>query len=234
MDYRQIFFTIEKTLHLILAKRISDSLKEKIIKEFTNGKTVDEIAEIYNYTKLTISRNLKKSLGIFDFKSITQKNKKISNSKSENLEENKELSKNSINSFDQDFFYEDENLFNQKGFVEIQPLNHEFDESLQKDLSSIPIDQIELPKIVYMVIDKNTELETKLLKEFPEWQFLSNEDLNRKTIKIYSDIKNAKRDCNREQKVIKIPNSNVFKITAKILLSKGISRIINDEVLISI
>ena len=234
MDYRQIFFTIEKTLHLILAKRISDSLKEKIIKEFTNGKTVDEIAEIYNYTKLTISRNLKKSLGIFDFKSITQKNKKISNSKSENLEENKELSKNSINSFDQDFFYEDENLFNQKGFVEIQPLNHEFDESLQKDLSSIPIDQIELPKIVYMVIDKNTELETKLLKEFPEWQFLSEEDLNRKTIKIYSDIKNAKRDCNKEQKVIKIPNTNVFKITAKILLSKGISRIINDEVLISI
>ena len=234
MDYRQIFFTIEKTLHLILAKRISDSLKEKIIKEFTNGKTVDEIAEIYNYTKLTISRNLKKSLGIFDFKSITQKNKKISNSKSENLEENKELSKNSINSFDQDFFYEDENLFNQKGFVEIKPLNHEFDESLQKDLSSIPIDQIELPKVVYMVIDKNTELETKLLKEFPEWQFLSEEDLNRKTIKIYSDIKNAKRDCNKEQKVIKIPNTNVFKITAKILLSKGISRIINDEVLISI
>ena len=217
-----------------MAKRISDSLKEKIIKEFTNGKTVDEIAEIYNYTKLTISRNLKKSLGIFDFKSITQKNKKISNSKSENLEENKEISKNSINSMDQDFFYEDENLFNQKGFVEIKPLNHEFDESFQKDLSSIPIDQIELPKIVYMVIDKNTELETKLLKEFPEWQFLSEEDLNRKTIKIYSDIKNAKRDCNKEQKVIKIPNSNVFKITAKILLSKGISRIINDEVLISI
>ena len=234
MDYLQIFFTIEKTLHLILAKRISDSLKEKIIKEFINGKTVHEIAEIYNYTKLTISRNLKKSLGIFEFKSITQKNKKISNPKSENLEENKEISKNSINSFDQDFFYEDENLFNQKGFVEIQPLNHEFDESLQKDLSSIPIDQIELPKIVYMVIDKNTELETKLLKEFPEWQFLSKEDLNRKTIKIYSDIKNAKRDCNKEQKVIKIPNSNVFKITAKILLSKGISRIINDEVLISI
>ena len=135
---------------------------------------------------------------------------------------------------DQDFFYEDENLFNQKGFVEIKPLNHEFDESLQKDLSSIPIDQIELPKIVYMVIDKNTELETKLLKEFPEWQFLSKEDLNRKTIKIYSDIKNAKRDCNKEQKVIKIPNSNVFKITAKVLLSKGISRIISDEVLISI
>ena len=234
MDYLQIFFTIEKTLHLILAKRISDSLKEKIIKEFTNGKTVDEIAEIYNYTKLTISRNLKKSLGIFEFESITQKNKKISNPKSENLEENKEISKNAINSLDQDFFYEDENLFNQKGFVEIKPLNHEFDESLQKDLSSIPIDQIELPKVVYMLIDKNTELETKLLKEFPEWQFLSKEDLNRKTIKIYSDIKNAKRDCNKEQKVIKIPNSNVFKITAKILLSKGISRIINDEVLISI
>ena len=113
-------------------------------------------------------------------------------------------------------------------------MNQEFDESLQKDLTSIPIDKTELPKIVYMVVNKNIELETKLLKEFPEWHFLPLDDLNRKTIKIYSDIKNAKRDCNKEQKVIKIPNSNVFKITAKILLSKGISRIINDEVLISI
>ena len=219
-----------------MAKRISDSLKEKIIKEFTNGKTVDELAEIYNFTKLTISRNLKKSLGIFDFKSITQKNKKISDTKSGNLKENsKEINKkNSGNLSDQEFFYDDENLYNQTGFIEIKPLNHEFDESLQKDLSSIPIDQIELPKIVYMVIDKNTELEIKLLKEFPEWQFLSKEDLNRKTIKIYGDIKNAKRDCNKEQKVIKVTNPNVFKITAKILLSKGISRIINDEILISL
>ena len=40
--------------------------------------------------------------------------------------------------------------------------------------------------------------------------------------------------CNKEQKVIKIPNTNVFKIVAPILLSRGISRIVSEEQLITI
>ena len=30
---------------------------------------------------------------------------------------------------------------------------------------------ISLPKVVYMVVDKKIELEIKLLKDFPEWDF---------------------------------------------------------------
>ena len=45
-----------------------------------------------------------------------------------------------------------------------------------------------------MIVDKKIELEIKLLKEYSEWEFLSSNELNRKTIRIYLDIKNAKRD----------------------------------------
>ena len=58
--------------------------------------------------------------------------------------------------------------------------------------------------------------------------------LNRKTIEIYFDLKNAKRYCNKDQKVIKVPNTNVFKIVAPILLSKGISRIVSPDKLIAL
>ena len=75
-----------------------------------------------------------------------------------------------------------------------------------------------------MIVAKKIELETKLLKEFPDWQFLSNDELNRKSIQIYTDMKIAKRFCGNEQKVIKVPNPSVFKIVAPILLSRGISR----------
>ena len=51
-----------------------------------------------------------------------------------------------------------------------------------------------------MVVDKNIELETKYLREYPDWQFLSQEELNRKTIEIHADIKIAKRYCNKAQK----------------------------------
>ena len=43
-----------------------------------------------------------------------------------------------------------------------------------------------------MVVDKKIELETKLLKDFPEWQFLSQSELNRKTIEIFLDLKTAR------------------------------------------
>ena len=36
-----------------------------------------------------------------------------------------------------------------------------------------------------MIVDKNIELITKHLKEYPSWQFLPEEDLNRKTIEIF-------------------------------------------------
>ena len=79
---------------------------------------------------------------------------------------------------------------------------------------------------------KKIELQTKYLKEYPGGN--SEEELNRKTIEIFFDLKIAKRSCNKEQKVIKVPNTNVFKIAAPILLQKGISRIVSSDKLISL
>ena len=59
-------------------------------------------------------------------------------------------------------------------------------------------------------------------------------DLNRECIEIYDDIKIAKRFCNKEQKAIKVPNTNVFKLVAPFLISRGISRIVYSEQLIAL
>ena len=140
---------------------------------------------------------------------------------------------NAINSQNSDSQYEeDSHLASQ--FVEITPLNFEIDNSNQKDLSSLPISEIDFPKIVYMIVDKNIELQTKFLKDYPDWQFLSQEELNRKTIQIFIDLKDAKKVCNKEQKVIKVPNTEVFKIVAPILRSRGISRIVSPDKLIAL
>ena len=85
-----------------------------------------------------------------------------------------------------------------------------------------------------MIVDKKIELEIKLLKDFPEWEFLPNDDLNRKTIELFFDLNIAKKSCKKEQKVLKVPNTNVFRIAAPILLAKGISRIVCPENLIAL
>ena len=48
---------------LVLAKRLSEKEKIEIVESFTKGKAEDELAKKFNCTKLTISRNLKKTLG---------------------------------------------------------------------------------------------------------------------------------------------------------------------------
>ena len=127
-----------------------------------------------------------------------------------------------------------DNYFESSSFFEITPLNEEIDNLPQKDLSSIPISDMKFPKVVYMVVDKKIELEIKILKDYPDWQFLSENELNRKTIKIYFELSTAKSMCNKEQKVIKVPNPEVFKIAAPILNSRGISRLVTEDKLIAL
>ena len=222
-----------------MAKKLSKEDKKNIIDSFTLGLTIDELSIRFNCTKLTISRNLKKELGDKKYKELIsnrKSSKKTILKKEENTSFEKAIkSKNekitphqtSENNLEKKFF-------NDETFIELTPLNCNIDNNPQKDLSSIPISEINLPKVVYMIVDKKIELDVKYLKDYPDWSFLSKDELKRKTIQIYSDLKTAKGFCDKEQKVIKVPNTEVFRIVAPILLSKGISRIINDDYLISL
>ena len=216
-----------------MAKRLSEKEKEEIVRLFTNGTSIEVLADNFKSTKLTINRNLKKILGEKKFKELNQKkNCHISTyteKRKKNSLENKYESKAT------DSPETSENVdFQYSAFTEIAPLHYEIENSLQKDLASIPISEVQLPKIVYMIVDKNIELTIKDLKDYPEWNFLSDDELNRKTIEIYLDMKNAKRFCKKDQKVIKVPNPNVFRIVAPILISKGISRIVSPDKLIAL
>ena len=214
-----------------MAKRLSEKNKEEIIKLFIDGKTVENLAIKFNCAKLTISRNLKKEIGEKRFKELTNRGNNT-NLKSDNEQKNIYTDK----SVNEQTFVENKNEEFTKinEFMEIAPLDYEIDSADQKDLSSVPIAEIDFPKIVYMIVDKKIELVVKYLRDFPSWEFLSKEELSRKTIQIFNELKDAKRFCTKDQKVIKVPNTEVFRIVAPILLSKGISRIINEEKLIAL
>ena len=222
-----------------MAKRLSEIDKKEILKFFIEGKSVGEIAEQFSCSKLTISRNLKKKIGEKKYKEFsTDKNSRsLLNIKDKNMDSREQYNVPEEKDDFKEYFKEDfkeKELFPVTPFMEITPLNYEIENSPQKDFSSIPISEVEFPNIVYMIVDKKIELETKYLKEYPNWQFLAEKELKRKTIEIYADLKNAKRFCNKEQKVIKVPNTKVFKIVAPLLLSRGISRIINADKLIAL
>ena len=222
-----------------MGKRLTEEQKEEIIKLFTSGVKIDDLSNQFNCTKFTISRNIKKKIGEEQYNSLLIRNKlnKLNNNKSniqkiEKQDQNKILKNNIKNSNKTDYIQDDINRMSE--FIEITPLNFDIDHSTQKDLTSVSITDVNLPNTVYMIVDKKVELEIKYLKDYPKWNFLSQDELKRKTIEIYYDLKTAKSFCQKEQKVIKVPNTNIFKLVAPILSSRGISRIISAENLIAL
>ena len=223
-----------------MAKRLTELQKKDIIKSFVNGMEIKEISKIYNYSSQTISKQIKNILGEDEFKNLKLINSRRNKDKKYIIDSNfKEIE---VSSKDKNSEVEDLAQTQQKSnensnpnsFFEVIPLIEGVDLSNQKDITSIPISDIELPEVVYILVDKKIELEPKKLKDFPEWSFMPEEDLERMTLKIYSDQKNAKRTCSKDQKLIKIPDSNVFSIASKHLKAKGISRIIFEDTLLSI
>ena len=217
-----------------MAKRISERQREEIVELFFNGKTINELSDQFECTKLTIIRNLKKNLGELKYKEIA-----IKNSSDQEIEKSSLGNENLIQSQDQKLDFSKNEILEEDflpitPFLELTPINFDIENAPQKDLSSIHISEINFPNVLYMVVDKKIELVIKLLKDFPEWQFLSKDELSRKTIEIFDDLRVAKRACNKEQKVIKVPNTEVFKIVAPLLISKGITRIISSDKLIAL
>ncbi len=224
-----------------MAKRLTEKQKEEIKINFLDNQSVDLLSEKFKCTKTTIIRNLKKSLGEIKYKEILNRLNATFDLKNENLlvNDNQQINeKNKINKTDDTSIsinISNEDKINPfESFIEITPLDHNFEAVSQKDISSIPLSEIKLPNMVFLIVKKEIELETKYLKDYPEWQFLPQNDLQRKTIEIHFDLKTAKRICNKDQKVIKVPNTDVFRIVAPILISRGISRIVTAENLISI
>ena len=214
-----------------MAKRLTEIQKQEIIKNFTEGKTIDFLSQMFDCTKLTIIRNLKRNLGEKFYKELTESNQsrtqapinKRNNRKKKSNE--KDIPDHNVTEFD---FQPTAN------FVEIAPLNDQIENLPRKELSSVPLMDIDFPSIVYMIVDRKIELETKFLRDYPEWEFLPNEDLDRECIEIYNDLKTAKRLCNKEQKVLKVPNTDVFKLVSHFLIARGISRIVYSEQLIAL
>ena len=227
-----------------MTKRLTEKQKEDILKNFKSGIAVGVLSQKYNCTNSTIIRNLKKNLGELKFKELFNNSKsekgkpKINKNQTSNLQktnfdiEDSQKDSNNPEALNKNII--DSNFVPMDPFFEIPPIEYEMDNSSRKELSSVPLSEVDFPAVVYMIVDKKIELEIKLLKDFPEWEFLPPDDLDRKTIEIFFDLNLAKKSCQKEQKVLKVPNTDVFRIAAPALISKGISRIVCPETLIAL
>ncbi len=94
-----------------------------------------------------------------------------------------------------------------------------------------PLEAAALPASAYMLVDKTVELQARPLSEFPELGRLPAAELERQALVVFLNPRQAKRQCGRTQRVIKVPDLKVFELTAPYLLAQGISRVVIEGAL---
>ena len=218
-----------------MPKILSDEKKKEIAEAFKKGSDIEQLANKYSLAESTIRKHLKSILGDINF--VRKKSSNNLPAHKSNKKENKK--KDSEGEISQNLeitnkFQTDQLETNNDTFLEILPLNQDFDFGERKDFASKPLTNESLPKNIYMVVDSNIELEVRHIKDYPDFDFLSHSEQERKVIKLFPDKKSANLNCDKSKKVIKIPDGKVLKIVAPILLKKGISRIIYEDNLLSI
>lgn len=212
-----------------MPKRVSIQLKQDFVSSFLRGTSIEEISNLYKFSSQTIIKNLKSSLGEVEFKKTKLNNQKINNLNK--TDSNRKIFNPSINDLNHKSNYEE---LDNNSFIEILPILTDVNFKDQKEITSKPILNYKFPCTVYMLINKTIELEIKTLRDYPEWSFLPEKDLNRMCLEIFDDHKYAKKLCSKNQKLIKIPNPNVFSIASDLLKSKGITRIIFNKLLLAL
>ena len=126
----------------ILTKRLTENQKEEILKSFKSGIAIDILSKKHNCTHSTITRNLKKSLGEFEYKELLNKSKPLKEKSKIYKKQNNDLKE--IN-FDNEKFKNDHNepyVSNENitvsnfapidSFFEIAPIDYELDASSRK------------------------------------------------------------------------------------------------------
>lgn len=89
-----------------------------------------------------------------------------------------------------------------------------------------PLSSAAWPASVYMLVDKTVELQARPLREFPELGRLAADEEERQALALFINPRQAKRQCGRTQRVIKLPDPRVLERTAPYLLAQGISRVV--------
>ncbi len=238
----------------MISRRLTKVEKAEILEAYKAGDNTNLIAEKYNCTPNTINRTVKTLLSETEYTLLKQTRSKISNKK-EKLVNNKTVKDqkedleqiNSLISFEEedlsvkinerskDSMLDGNNQDFDNNFEEIAPLISSFDFDQNKKKSDFEILNYEsLPESVYMIVDKKVELDLQPISDLPEWSFLPENELERNAILLFSNQRSAKRICSRNQRVIKIPNTGIFQLSKSYLISKGITRLILEDLIIGL
>ena len=122
----------------------------------------------------------------------------------------------------------------ENSFVALPPITVRTNLDDGRRCVSKPLRADQLPASLYLLVDREVELKGTPVKEFSELGQLAPGEELLQAIALFSNPRQAKRQCGRSQRVIKLPDPSLLERTAPYILAQGISRIVLEGSLYAI
>mgnify|MGYP000736309749 FL=1 len=229
--------------------RLNDSHKQEIVERYRAGDTSAQIAAAYGCSTNTVSRTVRSLLSPEEYAELkaqrSAKNSGLASSVPEietaevsrpenpqtsledsgievpiSKEEGEDFGSADLND-NETFNTDDENVFH-----EIAVLPVDLPQVTTQQVICRPFASELLPDSVYMLVDKTVELDPRPLSEFPELGLSDPSEQQRQALCLFASPRAAKRQCGRNQRVIKVPHTQVFEQTTSYLLARGITHLV--------
>ena len=122
----------------------------------------------------------------------------------------------------------------ENSFVALPPITVRTNLDDGRRCVSKPLRADQLPASLSLLVDREVELKGTPVKEFSELGQLAPGEELLQAIALFSNPRQAKRQCGRSQRVIKLPDPSLLERTAPYILAQGISRIVLEGSLYAI
>ena len=241
-------------------RRLNDSEKQDLVGRYKAGESTAALAAFYGCSPNTVSRTVKALLPAEAYEALKASRQKgggvvpasetaeglsvestptdlvLQGGDSVQDDDGSSLALDDADDFGEDpedEIADDDSVFVET-FTELAPLADIGDLSDRQRIEAQAFSADVLPASVYMLVDKIVELDARPLREFPELGPLDDAELERKGLCLFVSPRAAKRQCSRNQRVIKVPDTGVFARTSSYLLARGISRLVMEGQLIAL
>lgn len=232
------------------ASRLTDSQKSELVQRYRRGESSADLAVAYGCSPNTVSRTVKAALDPAEYEQLKQQRSRgvqadapvqpdaiTPSPPDSDPEPETDLQAEPDTSNDEsilaiedaDDFADDDSDSEDVGDgeddiftpVAVLPLaiNHD-------PVAVQPLTACEFPDSLYMLVDKTVELQARPLREFTELGQLPPDEEELQALQLFANPRQAKRHCGRTQRVIKMPDPEVFMRRASYLQVKGITRLV--------
>ena len=226
------------------APRLNDSQKEELVDRYRQGETAQALAAAFGCSPNTVSRVLKAALDPAEMEAIKRQSRgrtpaPVAQPENVLLQGEPEPDQAPTPAAaDEDepttLAIDDADDFGDDGLDDSDGENDSDEADADPLVVADPAVVVEaqplipgaLPASVYMLVDKTVELQPRPLAEFTELGSLPEDEQSLQALMLYTNPRQAKRQCGRTQRVIKVPDAGVLERRSSYLVAQGITRLV--------